>query len=56
VYSTDTAVFKIFEWIGIVSGLQGHIISLKEQNIMGKTGLFSKGTAQIHFINWIGGI
>jgi hypothetical protein len=43
--------------IGTVSGLQGHHhLPQKSKTEWGKTGLFSKGTAQIHFINGIGSI
>jgi hypothetical protein len=45
-----------FEFIGTVSGLLGHHHFPQESKAeWGKTGLFSKGTAQIHFINGIGG-
>jgi hypothetical protein len=57
VYSSGTAVFKRFEWIGTVSRLQGHHhFPQKSKTEWGKTELFSKGTDQIHLINGIGGI
>jgi hypothetical protein len=56
VYSSGTAVSKRFEFIGNVSGLQGHHVPKREKKNGGKTELFSNGTAQIHFINGIEGI
>jgi hypothetical protein len=44
-----------FELIGSVSGLQRHQhFPQKIKSEWGETGLFSKGTAQIHFISGIG--
>jgi hypothetical protein len=54
---SGTTIFKRFEWIGNVSGLQGHHhFSQKSKTEWGKTGLSSKGTVQMHFIDGIGGI
>jgi hypothetical protein len=56
-YSSGTTVFRRFEWTGTVPGLQRHHhFPQKSKTEWGKTGLFSKGTAQIHFISGIGGI
>jgi hypothetical protein len=44
VYSSDTAVFKRFEWIGTVSGLQGHHhFPQKKQNNVEKLDFPTKG-------------
>jgi hypothetical protein len=57
VYSFSRAVFKRFEWIETVSGLQGHHHFLqKSKTEGGKTGLSSKGTFKTHLINGIAGI
>jgi hypothetical protein len=57
-YSSGTVVFKRFEWVGTVSGLQGHyhFPQKNKTECCRKHWLFSKGAAQIHFINGIGDI
>jgi hypothetical protein len=48
--------YSRLEWIGTISGLQEcHNFRQKRKTGWGKSGFFSKGTAQIYLINGTGG-